>query len=200
MDGRCGAQTLQHSFADKLAFTRGIREATDTATILRLLPGCVSVTKTDNETDRCGVDFIADLRRGAKVLIDSKTREPGAAHWWRHDEPEFALEIWSVCAGGKYAMPDNKKKIGWTLNESTPVDMILYTFDPADSMEAFLIGFQPLRMAFRSYFHQWCKKYERKTQDSKTWESECVFVPASVCLAGIMRASRLTPIAHGWAT
>ena len=185
--GMCGAQ-MQHDFAEKLAFTRGVREATDTDTIFSMLPGCISVRKTDTQQDKQGVDFVATLRRGTEVLIDSKTRTPGASRYWQSG-PELALEIWSVLPGGKYAVQPGREKAGWTLNEASPADMILYTFDPADSSDAFLVGFQPLRMAFRAFFAEWRGKYKIDIQDSGSWQSECVFVPACVVLDGIKSAS-----------
>jgi len=176
-----------HEFSDRLQFSRGIRESTDVETIKAMLDGCESCVKTDEATDRLGIDYIAMLRRGAKVNIDAKARAAGCSAHWSHSEPELALERWSV-------LPVNgtKGKTGWTLSESSNVDMILFTFDPQDTEECFLVGFQHLRMAFRRNLRRWFNRFFNDKQDSGTWGSECVFVPASVVMDAIVQVSKGT--------
>lgn len=178
-----------HDFGMKLAFSRGVRELTDMETLQALIPGCTSVIKTDVQLDKTGVDYIATLRRGAQIYIDAKTREPGAGRWWK-DGPELALEVWSVKPGGKYQTPREQAKVGWTLCEEKQTDLIYYTFDPTDSNEVFLIPFQHLRIAFRQYWPTWSKRYHVKLQDSRYWQSECVFVPAEVVIKAIESVTR----------
>jgi len=184
---------MLHSFNGKLDFSRGKREATDIETIKAMLPGCTRVEKTSEKTDRQGIDYIAYLRRGAEIFIDAKTREAGASNYWKHGEPEIPLEIWSIRPGGKYGTPEEQKKTGWTLCEQSLVDLILFTFDPQDSDDAFLISFQLLRAAFVKHFYTWSRMYDRKTQESHNngsrWESECVFVPINVVLNAITDTS-----------
>lgn len=178
----------QYTLEGKLAYSRGIRETTDIATIRAMLPGCQDITKTTITQDRAGIDYVATLRGGAQVLIDAKTREPGASRWWT-GEPELALEIWSVMPGGRYNVPRECAKAGWTLSERTSVDLILYTFDPQDSGAAFLLSFQLLRTAFVRNFAFWTtERYKVGRQDSLSWESTAVFVPVSVVLAAITSA------------
>lgn len=176
-----------HSFDEKLAYSRGVREQTDQLTIQSMIAGCVKVTKTDSYDDRAGVDYVATLRNGATILIDAKTRTPGAAKYWRHG-PELALEMWSVKANGKYWT--KTPKVGWTLCESKNVDYILFTFDPSDSKDVFLYPYQLLRMTFRRMVNQWFKSYKTDVQDSGSWESECVFVPESVVWAALRDSMR----------
>lgn len=178
-----------HSFVAKLQYSRGQRETNDIETLRALIPGCVSVVKTDAKTDRLGVDYIATLRKGTEILIDAKTRDAGASRYWSTG-PELALEIWSVMPGGKYRTPDGQSKVGWTLAEDKQTDMIFYTFHPSDSTETFLIPFQHLRMAFRQSWPMWSKVYRRKTQDSFKWQSESIFVPANVVLRAIDSVTR----------
>lgn len=179
-----------HDFKLKLRASRGVRELTDIETLRDLIPGCVSVVKTDTQTDKQGVDYIATLRRGAEIYIDAKTREPGASRYWNGNGPELALEIWSVMPGGKYNTPQERAKVGWTLCEAKQTDMVYYTFDPSDSNNVYLIPFQHLRMALRQNAHNWIKRYRRKTQDSYQWESQCIFVPADVVLKAIDNVTR----------
>lgn len=165
---------MVHNFSEKLAYSRGIRESSDLDVIYQLLTGCTKVEKTTTEQDKTGVDYIATLRGGASVLIDAKTRTAGCARYWR-EGPELALETWSV-------LPTSQRggKTGWTLNETTEVDYILFTFSPDDTDSVFLYPFQMLRVAFRRNLPAWHKKYKVDTQDSGGWRSECVFVPESV--------------------
>lgn len=179
-----------HDFAQKLEYSQGVRQATDLETIRRLLPGCVTVEKTDLTTDRTGVDYIATLRRGATVMIDGKTREPGASRWWQKDTPEIALEWWSVIAENGMA-----GKTGWTLSESSPVDYILYTFAPEDCDRVFLYPFQLLRATFRARLDEWQHIYKPKVQHSGAWRSLCLFVPEPV-VWGAMHDIVSVPAGH----
>jgi hypothetical protein len=114
-------------------------------------------------------------------MIDAKARERGASKYWKYGQPEFALERYSICPS--VDNPDGKA--GWTLNESTDVDMILYTFAPEDCNMFYLIPFQFLRMAFHHHCREWEREYGVKFQSSGTWRSQAVFVPASVVLAAV---------------
>ena len=166
-----------HDFRQKLAFSLGERERFDISHISKAISKCKEVKKTDAELDRAGVDYIATLEDGARIGIDAKAREKGASRYWKHGEPELALEIWSVCGIKK----------GWTLSTRSNVDMILYTFDKADCNKFYLLPFQQLRMAFERNGKQWCEKYSRKKQQSNkgAWQSEAVFVPASVVIKAV---------------
>lgn len=177
-----------YSFVDMLNYSRGVREQTDAMTIQTMISGCNSVTKTDVEDDRAGVDYIATLRGGATVLIDAKTRTAGCSKYWKQG-PELALEKWSVMPGGKYGTLQGKT--GWTLCETKNVDYILFTFDPSDSVEVFLYPYQLLRMTFRRMLNQWWGVYKKDTQDSRGWESQCVFVPESVVWAALRDSMRV---------
>lgn len=149
-------------------------EETDKRLIQRAIPGCVSVRKTDTVQDKQGIDYIALLRRGAEIGVDVKTRDKGASRYCRNGEAEVALEIWSVCPSIR-----NKGKVGWTLSESSNVDLILYKFDVSDSPKVYIFPFQLLRTAFRKNGRKWIERYSRKRQDSAGWSSEAVFVPVS---------------------
>lgn len=175
---------LQYDFVERLEYSRGTRLLTDLDTIKGMIPGCVSVVATDTETDKKGIDYIATLRKGAQIFIDAKTRDAGCSKYWRQGE-ELALEIWSVMPDGKYNMPPHLQKTGWTLNESSPVHYILFTFDQQDSSAVFLYPFQLLRMAFRANIAQWVKTYKRAKQNNKSWESQAVFVPEKVVFAAM---------------
>ncbi len=182
-----------YDFQTQLDFSRGVREVSDMDTLRAMIPGCVSVLKTHEEMDRQGVDYIARLRKGDELLIDAKTRIRECSKYWK-SEPEVALEIWSVRPGGKYQTPQNRGKTGWTLSESKHVDLILYTFDPFDCDDVFLVSFPLLRMAFQRHYRQWTKPmneggFKRGIQDSFHWESECIFVPIGVVHQGISAAS-----------
>ena len=132
-----------------------------------MLPGVVSVQKSDTKTDKTGIDYIATLRRGATVFIDTKKREKGCSFYWKNGE-EIALERWSVIG----------EKTGWTLDESKLTHYTLHLYDPSDSQKIFLFPFQLLRKAFVQNCNTWFKTFSHAIQDSGSWRSECVFVPA----------------------
>lgn len=178
-------QQRKASFRDDFLFSLGHRKDSDLETIRAFFgESCTSVEKTDEAEDRAGNDYRVTLRRGATVLIDAKARRKGARRWWR-DEPELALERWSVmpcdrCPAGK---------TGWALDEAKNTDLILFTFDASDTEQAILLPFQHLRMAFRKYLPWWWKVFKHERQQNDGWASEAVFVPASVVTNGIITVS-----------
>lgn len=174
---------MTYDFQERLSFSKGERQSTDQSTIKSLLDGCVTVATTSTELDRMGVDYIATLRKGAEVYVDAKTRERGCSRFWKLGEPELAIEIWSVYPGGKYNT--QKGKTGWTLDEAKVTDMVLYTFNPTDCGTAFLFPFQSLRIAARRMVKHWMQRFKVDIQDSGSWESQAVFVPASEVIAAI---------------
>lgn len=175
-----GGASGVNDWKQKFEFSRGANEAQDLEIIKSSIIGCVNVEKSSADMDKMGIDYVATLRNGALIYIDAKRREAGASRYWKHNEPEFALETWSVMRSDKH-----DGKAGWTLSESSNVDMILYAFDNQDWDKCYLLPFQFLRMAFRKNFHEWTKKYHKKTQANNGWTSEAVFVPASVVLKAI---------------
>jgi len=176
---------MTYGFAEQLEFSKGARQSTDAQTIMSLLDGCSSVVPATVELDKKGVDYIATLRKGAEVYIDAKTRKKGCGKYWHNGEPEVSIELWSVMPGGKYNTSQDRSKAGWTLDEAKITDMILYTFDREDTDTAYLFPFQPLRMAAKRMIGFWMKRFKVDVQDSRTWESKAVFVPASEVILAI---------------
>jgi len=174
-----------HQFGELLAFSRAARGRADVDALRALFPGCVRVATATDEMDRAGVDYVVELRGGAQVYVDAKARRAGCSRFWG-DGPELALEVWSVMPG-----PGVDGKVGWTLNESTNVDYILFTFDPADCGEAYLFAFQLLRLAFRGHFPQWRRAYREDVQDSGGWRSMAVYVPLAAVQEAVAEVSRL---------
>jgi hypothetical protein len=179
-----------HDFDSKLAYSQGERQQNDIDTLMELILGCVSVEKTDTETDKTGIDYIATLRSGATIRIDAKTRERGCSRFW-HNGPELAPEKWSVRPGGKYAISRSQAKAGWTLSEANDVDYIYCTFHDDDCRTCWLLPFQLYRMAFSKNLLMWACTYKSAIQDSGTWESECIFIPASVVTEAINDEMRI---------
>lgn len=164
-----------HDFQQNLEYSLGVREQLDINLLKGIIPDCTDIIKTEKKIDKKGIDYIATLRRGAKINIDAKTRRPGASKYWKYNEPELALEIWS-------SRPDifNSGKTGWTLDEKSNVDYILYTYDRSDTNKFFFVPFQLLRISFVNHFEDWKSTYGVKKENNKGWDSFAVFVPASV--------------------
>ena len=176
---------MTYDFQERLAFSQGARCASDAETIKALLDGCDTVTENVTVGNDNGIDYIAKLRKGAVVYIDAKTREKGCSKYWRGGSPELAIETWSVMPGGKFNTPKTQARAGWTIDESKPTDMILYTFDQSDCSTAFLLPFQSLRMAARRMLKDWMCKFKTDIQTSGGWQSQAVFVPADVVIDSI---------------
>ena len=169
-----------HKFKERLAFSLGERGKRDMEILKRAIPNCVDIIKTDEKTDREGIDYIVTLKGGAKINVDLKARDKGISKYWKNGKEDLVLEIWSVCKTEK-----NEGKIGWTLSDKTNVDLILYTFDEADSKNYYLFPYQLLRMAFERNKEAWIKKYGRKYAYNTSWSTENVFVPATEIMDAI---------------
>jgi hypothetical protein len=175
MGSRSFIMMREYQFSERLAWSRSARQASDIETLYAMFDGCIHVEKTDERLDRMGVDYVVTLRDGATILIDAKAREKGCSHHWYQRMPEVALETWSVKPDpmGRY-----QSKVGWTLCEKKQTDFILFTFDPSDCSEAFLVSYQLLRIALQRHLEIWRScGFRVTTQRSERWESECIFVP-----------------------
>lgn len=170
---------MKCDFNRDLEFSLGKRERVDVETLRKAIPNCISVKKTDVNTDIKGIDYIAKLDHGAEIFIDAKARRKGAVK--KGFEPCLALELWSVCKDAKHPIG----KIGWTCSRETNVDMILYTFDKSEWDKFYLIPFQFLRMAFQHNYKVWKKQFKPRKQNNGAFESEAMFVPASIVLKAV---------------
>lgn len=168
-----------YDFEERRLFSLRSNGRTFEQMIFDVVPGVVSVEKTDYDLDRSGVDYVATLRRGSEVYIDLKLREANCSRYWAQGE-EIALETWSV-------KPENGNlgKVGWTLDESKKTHYTLHAFDPVDSDKVFILPFQLLRKVFRSNVSVWRRYYKIGVQNSGTWKSECIFVPAKIVITAI---------------
>lgn len=161
---------------DKLDYSQAQIDS-DIRKIKSYFPQCSEVIKTNLEIDRQGVDYIATLQSGVQIFIDVKTRLKGASRYWKHGEAELALEVFSVV---------ETKKVGWTWNINSKTHYILYTFDISDCKNFYFVPFQLLRKAFWGNGRNWQAEYGVKIQESDSWHSSAVFVPASVVLQAIV--------------
>lgn len=189
-----------YEFFEKLNYSFEVTSEFDMEVLKQVIPNCRDVRKSSMERDKFGIDYVATLKGGSEVYIDAKTREVGASKWWKYGEPELALETWSVCPGGKYNTPNNLKKPGWSWDSSKLSDLILYTFHPSDTSNAYILPFQHIRMAVHKYMRQWIAEYGVKTQETEIngfrYESQAVFIPASVLVEAISDMSVITPSTH----
>ncbi len=180
-------------FYEDLAFSKAQRQDSDIDTLRAMFPTCASIIKTTEEDDKLGTDYVVTLRRGAQLRVDAKTRSPGCRRFWAAG-PELSLEVWSVMPGGKFSTPRHKSRTGWTLDESKDIDLILFTFDAADHVFAYVRPLALLRETFRRNFGDWYGAYRHEPQetrkDSLLYQSECVFVPLVIVDQAIEAMSR----------
>ena len=175
-----------YDFAERLAFSKARRQDSDLETLRAMFPRAAGVTKTDVAEDRAGTDYVIELRRGARLKVDAKARDKGCRRFWKAG-PEVALETWSVRPGGKYGQ---RGVTGWALDEAKEIDLILFTFDQADHQFAYVRPLPLLRETFRRNYESWGSQYKKDIQDSRSWESECIFVPLVVLDQAIEAMSR----------
>lgn len=168
------------SFTEDLEFSQGGRMQTDMDILRQSVRKCVSVEKTGAEEDKKGVDYIVTLEGGARIRVDAKRRRKGASKTWRRrEEPELAIETWSVIT------PDGRRKKGWTYNTEKECDLILYVFDPEDTDKYYLIPFPLLRQAAINNLIEWDCRYKQRTQRSLGWKSKCMMVPATIVIEAV---------------
>ncbi len=169
-----------NSFTDCFEYSIGSREQFDIE-LLKSHIRCESVEKTDDETDKLGIDYIVTFKDGSKMTVDAKTRKPGAKRYWT-DGPELALEQYSVV---------ENKKIGWLFKRSeTHPDYILYTFDKSDTDNFYIIPFVLLKKAAFINWSEWEKQFGIKKQpnsDFNGYTSSALFVPASIVLEAVAK-------------
>jgi len=175
----------KYEFNERLIFSTQSNGRPFEEIISTVLPGIISVEKTNVEIDKTGIDYIATLRRGSKINIDLKLRDIGCSKFWKHGE-ELALELWSV-------VPDDIHKtgnVGWTLDESKKTHYTLHAFNKLDSDKIFILPFQLLRKSYINNFKEWNTiykhgtqtSYKHGTQSSGTWKSECILCPQTLLL------------------
>lgn len=187
----------EYAFAERLAWSKGKRADDDAETIHKLIPGCAEVAVAPTVLDRLGIDYVATLRRGATLNIDTKTREVGVSrHWKSYElfgvliEPELTIECYSIVPVHRgFQHPDTNSgdwcpegAPGWTIDESKLTDYVLYLFDPSDTEECFLLPFQLLRMATIANWETWRGKFMRphcrSEKNGRRWETESCYPPA----------------------
>lgn len=178
---------MNYGFYDRLNFSKGKLLASHPETIASMIPGCINVTQTNLKQDRTGIDYIAELRSGRKIGIDLKTRDVGASKFWKNMDPDLALERWSVYYGD--GNPGNV--VGWTLDARKQTELVLFTFDPEDTISCYLLGFQHLRAAFIKFGAEWLegRKLWYQVTPEFGYKSACLFVPARQVLDGISKIS-----------
>jgi hypothetical protein len=175
------------NFHERLDWSKGSRLGSVTETIANMLDGCATVRESTRDEERVGVDYVATLRGGAIVLIDEKRRDEGASKFWRHGQPELALEVWSVVP------TDSQKGVaGWTLSEQKQTDLVLFTF--ADIPDCYLLPFQPLRVAFRRKFAEWRAIFRTADQCTEgRYYSRSIFVPIDLVTDAIVEVTKDEP-------
>jgi len=172
------------SFQDDFALSTGESEVEDIR-LITYLTGCVRCVKTPVQIDLTGIDYTATLADGAEIHVDVKTRRAGCSRFWRGFEPEIPIETWSVCESDT-----SRDKIGWTLDEKTNVDWILFRWHPDDTKQYFVVPFQHLRLAFKKHRTFWIHEFgpvkpQWTTKNGARWKSEVFFIPWSTAHRGI---------------
>ncbi len=182
-------------FHERLEWSHAQGDVVAPPIIKAMIPSCESVTKTDKQTDRDGADYIARLKGGRELRIDMKLREKGCSEYWKKtasDEliPEVVIERWNVIPSDLHP-----GKIGWSLDPTKNTDLVLFVFDPSDTLCCFLVPFHHLRGAFIADGVRWLRDYgplheqETKRCGENGYKSACLFVPAAEVLAGCARVS-----------
>jgi len=180
----------QYDFDDKLKHSKSLEVVRNAIRILKKhFLGCSVAEVGSKEKDILGADYIINAPNSKKLYVDEKTRERGCSIYWKENQPELAPEIWSVMPGGKFNVPKNKSKVGWTLDDNKITDLILHTFHKQDTLKYYILPFDLYKNVFKRNLKLWKSKYKVATQISNYnniyWQSQCVFIPAIVIINAI---------------
>ena len=174
------------SFDECLAFSKE-RAPTDIETIRQMIPGCSGVEPQPKQIDKLGVDFKARLKSGLALNIDVKTRRKGCGKYWVDEKPEMSIERWS-----REKTPERAGELGWTLDDRKHTDLILQTFDRADSHCCWLLSFPLLRAAYLKHGQGWLNcygPYRHKTTNHQ-YATAYLLVPVWVVINAIRDVSQ----------
>lgn len=145
----------------------------------------MSVTKTQMNDDKAGIDYKVALKGGAEINIDMKSRTQGCSKYWiDKNDPEIPIELYSVIK-----IEEGVIKPGWTKDLNTNVDYLIFRFNENDSKNVYLVPFQMLRLALMQFEAEWRKQYKVWTQKSDCWTSQAMFIPISVVMSAIQKIS-----------
>ena len=166
-----------NDFSECLAYSLGAQEQFDASVLKKHFSWIETIEKTDIETDKTGIDYIAILKDGSKFTIDAKTRKSGCSQYWKDNIPELCLEKYSIC---------ERNVIGWLFKKSkNHPDYILYTFPQSETDKYYLLPYQLLRKAAFIHWREWESEYGEKFQENAGWTSSAIFVPAPVVINAI---------------
>lgn len=174
----------KYGFTEQLNMsTERLQLETDAGILMRYFPCVSEVTKTDEETDKSGIDYIVKLKGGSEIGVDVKTRAKGCSKFWKNG-PELALEWWSQ----KWPQGSGRQnKPGWTSDLNKRCQYVMFKFDEADSKKVYILPFHQLNIAFRKNALAWRDKYRYEIQAQKNadYKSSCLFIPASIVLEAV---------------
>lgn len=182
--------TRIHDFGAKLRTSKGSRSESDAETLRMMFRNAEAVIPSEEALDRQGVDYVVRFQGGGEIYVDVKTREPGCSRFWKHGEPELALELWSVKEGGKYGTPQDRRRFGWAIDATKRCHYVAFMFCPADTEAVFVLPFMQLREAVFANGANWKQWFPVHTQDSGSWESQAVFVPVGHVIEAISAVQR----------
>lgn len=156
------------SFSEELLASEGTATCANVSSVLLSnISGSLSVSKAHSVNDKSGTDWWVECCNGRHLSIDAKVRKNDFLKLYGHDD--LALETWSVI---------ERKKVGWTLDESKRADFILWLW--TDTSRWCMVPFPMLCKVFQEQLTIWMSRYKvakQHTKDKGNYHSECVFVP-----------------------
>jgi len=158
----------RYGFAAQLAYSKQQRGSTRLVEILgQRIPGYTQVVMAETSDDLQGTDYWV-TRNGVPALsVDLKARREDCL---THGNDDLALETWS-----KKPVAGQQGRAGWTRDSSKWTDYVVWYWE--DTGRFFIVPFPPLCAVFSRRWERWSQTYRVATQQSDSWQSECVFVP-----------------------
>jgi len=165
-----------YSFEERLTFSQGHAPSIEAVgTIIRdRIPGCIEIEQANIDNDMSGTDYFIYRHSNEALRLDLKLRQ---ADFARRGADDLALEIWSVIPNGTTG------KVGWTRDETKNSDFILWYWK--DTGRFFLVSFPALCSVFSRFWQTWEQRYKTAIQQSKSWQSKCVYVPREIVVKAL---------------
>lgn len=173
----------EYDFSDKLTRSRERADA-DLKVLAYIFPQASDIRVGSVAEDKAGADYIVPVLN-REYRVDVKARERGCSRYWAVDDrgfriPELAIELVSV----------HGAKAGWANDWTKQTDLVLFTFHPDDHPRCYIVPALDIRMFVSRYEDVLRQKFKVATQSSRSWTSECVFVPLPQFQEGVTASWR----------
>lgn len=158
-----------HDFHERLNFSEGVELNQNILRhIYEMIPGAIDLERADKRDDKNGTDYWIRREHGLpNVSIDMKNREFCPIERFNRDDA--CIETCSVFQNGE------RRKIGWSLDESKRTDLIVYTWPNPKGRRFWIVWFPLLCQAARLNWEEWKKKFPERPAPNDGYQTLSIY-------------------------